>query len=75
MAKQSSDGLGLDKLNTENDTASDALDANISLQTQAEILKSDTLALRVIEGLQLESTPDFQYPLQPGGLAHGQAVG
>ncbi len=65
VAKQSSDGLGLDKLNTENDTASDALDANISLQTQAEILKSDTLALRVIEGLQLESTPDFQYHFNP----------
>lgn len=43
------------------DSASDALDYNITLQTEANILNSDSLALRVIHDLHLESTADF-YP-------------
>ena len=38
------------------ESASDALGANINLQTQANILQSDTLALRTIEDLHLEET-------------------
>jgi capsular exopolysaccharide synthesis family protein len=39
--------------------ASDALQANIMIQTQASILGSDTLALRTIENLHMEGTQDF----------------
>jgi capsular exopolysaccharide synthesis family protein len=42
------------------DGPSDALDANLDLQTEAEILQSDALALKVIEELHLDKTRDFQ---------------
>src|ERR1700761_2816981 len=44
------------------DSASDALDYNITLQTEANILNSDSLALRVIQDLHLETTEDFYPP-------------
>jgi len=59
IQKESSDGLGLDSLMSEAGGASDALEANIIIQTQANILQSDTLALRTIENLQMEGTKDF----------------
>ena len=40
--------------------ASDTLDYNITLQTQADILESDTLALQVIKELNLEQTEDYK---------------
>jgi succinoglycan biosynthesis transport protein ExoP len=60
VAKQSSDELGLDSMKSDGTSTSDALEDNIVLQTQAEILQSDTLALRVIKNLGLEDTWDFQ---------------
>jgi succinoglycan biosynthesis transport protein ExoP len=42
------------------DGPSDALDANLDLQTESEILQSDALALKVIEELHLDNTRDFQ---------------
>ena len=42
------------------DGAGDALNANLDLQTEAEILQSDDLALKVIEQLHLDKTRDFQ---------------
>lgn len=39
----------------------DTLDFNLSLQTQVSVLKSETLALRVIKELNLAESPDFQY--------------
>jgi polysaccharide biosynthesis transport protein len=39
---------------------SDALDYNITLQTQTTILESDTLALRLIKELDLEQTTDYK---------------
>ncbi len=42
--------------------ASDALDYNVTLQTEANILGSDSLALQVIRELHLENTPDFFAP-------------
>jgi capsular exopolysaccharide synthesis family protein len=59
IASASSDGLGLDNMLTAPDESSDALSQNISLQTQANILESDTLALQVIEALDLEHNKDF----------------
>lgn len=60
VQKESMDGLGLSTMMGDAAGATDALDANITIQTEATILESDTLALRVIKDLNLESTPDFQ---------------
>ena len=46
---------------------SDALDASITLQTQADLLQSDTLALKAIEDLGLERTEDFEPRSEAGG--------
>ncbi len=66
VAKQSSDELGLDGMRG-GASESDALEENIALQTQANILQSDTLALRVIQNLGLEKTADFQPKFNPIG--------
>jgi capsular exopolysaccharide synthesis family protein len=60
VQKESMDGLGLSSMMGEAGGATDALDANITIQTQATILESDSLALQVIKDLNLESTSDFQ---------------
>jgi polysaccharide biosynthesis transport protein len=44
VQKDSTDALGLDTMIGGSQEASDALDANITLQTQADLLESDTLA-------------------------------
>jgi succinoglycan biosynthesis transport protein ExoP len=71
VAKQSSDELGLDSMKSDGASVSDALEDNIALQTQAEILQSDTLALRVIKNLGLENTWDFQPRFSPVGWVLG----
>jgi uncharacterized protein involved in exopolysaccharide biosynthesis len=55
--KQNADMLGL---NGGAAQQSDALDYNITLQTQTAILESDTLALRLIKELNLEQTADYK---------------
>ena len=55
--KQNADMLGV---NTGGGDISDSLDYNIILETQAEILQSDTLALQVIEQLNLDQTEDYK---------------
>lgn len=60
VQKESMDGLGLSSMIGDASGATDALDSNITIQTEATILQSDTLALTVIKDLNLESTPDFQ---------------
>jgi capsular exopolysaccharide synthesis family protein len=71
IQKESSDGLGLDSLMSDAGGASDALEANIIIQTQANILQSDTLALRTIENLRMEGTKDFQSHWSPLGWLLG----
>jgi succinoglycan biosynthesis transport protein ExoP len=71
VAKQSSDELGLDKMTSDAPSTADAMEDNIAIQTQAQILQSDTLALRVIQNLRLESTWDFQPRFDPVGWALG----
>ena len=71
IQKESSDGLGLDSLMSDAGGASDALEANINIQTQANILQSDTLALRTIENLHMEGTEDFQSHWSPVGWVLG----
>ena len=61
VQKESSDMMGLDSLMSgAGDAASDSLTVNIDLQTQANILQSDTLALRTIQALHMEDTYDFK---------------
>jgi polysaccharide biosynthesis transport protein len=72
VQKSSADGLGLESMmSSAGGDATDALDANITLQTQANILQSDTLALKVIEDLDLEHTKDFKTRFNPIGWALG----
>lgn len=64
VQKDSPGRLGLDRNMTgdpENGDA-DALDASMTLETEASILRSPTLALMVVKNLKLETTEDF-YPL------------
>ena len=77
VQKETVDGLGLSSMMGDVAANSDALDANITIQTQAEILESDTLALRAIRDLNLESTEDFQPRFNPISWAAGlfQAAG
>ncbi len=68
LQKESADAMGLDSImSSAAGGASDALGANIDLQTQANILQSDTLALRTIDALHMEATYDFQPHFSPIG--------
>jgi capsular exopolysaccharide synthesis family protein len=60
VQKDSSDALGLDEMMGGAAGATDALDANITLQTQAKILESQTLGLEVVDALHMTETSDFQ---------------
>jgi polysaccharide biosynthesis transport protein len=53
------------------DAPSDALEVNMLIQTQAKILQSDSLALRVIEDLHLEQTDDYRAKRSPIGWVLG----
>jgi polysaccharide biosynthesis transport protein len=71
VQKDSADGLGLDNPNGAAANGSDALDANMTLQTQAQVLQSDSLALRVIKADRLEDNKDFQPKWSPINWALG----
>lgn len=61
--------LGLDRSVTGGEAAADsgALDTSMTLQTEAKILQSSALALKVIQDLNLETTPDY-FPPQKQGI-------
>ena len=66
VQSESSDAMGLESLMSSASGASDdALEANIIIQTQANILESDTLALSTIETLHMEETADFRSHWNP----------
>jgi polysaccharide biosynthesis transport protein len=71
VQKESPDGLGLDNIMSGPASASDALNTTLDLQTESEVLESDTLALRVIENLHLEHTEDFKSHFSPVGWVLG----
>ncbi len=72
LQKDNSDAMGLDSImSSAAGGASDALDANIDLQTQANILESDTLAIRTIDSLRMEDTYDFKQHFSPLGWLAG----
>jgi capsular exopolysaccharide synthesis family protein len=68
IQKTSADMLGLQSMMAgASDGPGDALNANLDLQTEAEILQSSALALKVIEELKLDQTRDFQPKRSPLG--------
>jgi capsular exopolysaccharide synthesis family protein len=71
VQKESGSQLGLESPGGETSSYSDALQDTISLQTQANILESDSLALKVIHDLDLVSTPDFKPTFSPVGWVLG----
>ena len=71
VQKDASDALGLESMMGAAGGASDALDANITIQTQAQMLQSDTLALKVIKDLKLEQNADFRPEFNIVGWATG----
>jgi succinoglycan biosynthesis transport protein ExoP len=62
-------GLGSLAAGETGSNMSDVLDASRSLQTQAKILESETLALGVVKELNLQHHPDFQPHFDPIGTA------
>ena len=72
VQKSATDGLGLQNLGSPvQEEQSSALDASIEQQTQATILQSSSLALKVIEDLNLEHTQDFKPTFNPIGWVMG----
>ncbi len=69
VQKESTSALGIQTDSA--DTPSDALEVNMIIQTQAQILQSDSLALRVIEDLHLEQTEDYRPKWSPVGWLLG----
>jgi capsular exopolysaccharide synthesis family protein len=65
VQKESSDGLDLDTLMGSAGDTTDALNADINIQTQASILQSNALALRAIRTLKLEDTQEFRPKSSP----------
>jgi capsular exopolysaccharide synthesis family protein len=68
VQKDSASALGLQ---TNADVPSDALEENMVLHTQAKILQSDSLALRVVNELHLDQTADYQEKWSPIGWVFG----
>jgi succinoglycan biosynthesis transport protein ExoP len=72
LQKDSNDALGLDSMMAGTVAAeSDALNANITLQTEAKIMESETLALTVIDRLQIADDADFKSAFSPIGWVIG----
>jgi len=72
IQKDSAGALGLDAMmGSGNAAASDALDANVTLQTEAQIMESQNLALTVIDRLHLADAADFAPHFNPIGWAMG----
>lgn len=68
MQKSASDSLNLDSLMGgagQGGDGGDSLSANIDLQTEASVLQSDALALKVVRKLDLEKNRDFKPHFNP----------
>ena len=70
VQKETADALSMDTMMGP-ETAPDAVESNVNLQTQAQILQSDSLALQVIKELNLEKSPDFRSHFNPIGWVMG----
>jgi capsular exopolysaccharide synthesis family protein len=60
VQKEGSTGIDVSDITGGGAAADDPMGATVNLETQAQILQSDTLALNVIRQLNLEKTYDFQ---------------
>ena len=63
--KENSDALGLDTAMAALSEGADPLDHTITMQTDANALQSDTLALQVIDQLHLDTRPEFRWKPSP----------
>ena len=70
VQKESADALSMDTMMGAEPT-SDSVELNVNLQTQAQILQSDSLALQVIKELNLEGSRDFRSHFSPIGWVIG----
>jgi len=70
VGRETENNLGLQTEDNQEPPA-DALAENVTLATQVGILQSDTLALKVIDDLNLESTEDFRPKFDPIGFVMG----
>jgi succinoglycan biosynthesis transport protein ExoP len=66
VQKEAADALSMNTMMGP-ESQPDAVDSNINLQTQAQILQSESLALQVIRELNLETSPDFRSHFNPLG--------
>jgi polysaccharide biosynthesis transport protein len=71
IQKSATDGLGLQNLAGPAQEQSDALDSAVTVQTQANILESTSIALKVIKDLNLDQTEDYKPVFNPIGWAIG----
>lgn len=72
IQKESSDAVRYGSLlNSSPSDPGDSVSANMELQTQANILQSDSLALETIKSLNLENTYDFRPRWNPVGWMLG----
>jgi len=71
VQKDTADALDLGNFVSASSAASDALETNVELQTEAKMLESESLALRVIKTLHLENSPDFRTTFNPISWALG----
>ncbi len=69
VQKEPPPAFGLENSVTGDTTAAvpDSLDYSLTLETEAKILESSTLALQVIRDLKLETTHDY-FPIHPSGF-------
>jgi capsular exopolysaccharide synthesis family protein len=66
IEKPARDSLGLDSaLGVSDNSGEDSLLLNIEIQTQSNLLESEALALRVVNELHLENSPDFKPAFNP----------
>ena len=54
-----------DPSQTSSTAAADALDFNLAVQTQVDVLRSRSLALKIIQELSLDKSPDYQLGKYP----------
>jgi polysaccharide biosynthesis transport protein len=70
VQKESADALSMNNM-IGPESQSDAVDSNVTLLTQAQILQSDSLALQVVRELNLEGSADFKSHFNPIGWVLG----
>jgi len=73
LQKEGADAMGLeDLMSSATGGGSSPLDASVELQTQVNILQSDTLAIKTIEALNMENTYDLKPRWTPLGWLLGK---